>query len=139
MILLGVFKAKLAIALLASSGVVMASVYALRLFIRAMHNRVGPKVESRELTPLDAAVLVPLLAVIVFLAIYPQGALKRSERSVIKSVTAAYAVTNPTPARILLDGRPVSEAELRRDVEKGTLPTPVNREDYNHPAPTPTR
>ena len=41
LILLGVFKAKLAIAAIAFAGVVMASVYALRLFIRAMHNRVG--------------------------------------------------------------------------------------------------
>ncbi len=41
LILLGVFKAKLAIAVIAFAGVVMASVYALRLFIRAMHNRVG--------------------------------------------------------------------------------------------------
>ena len=34
-----------------SAGVVMASVYALRLFIRAMHNRVGPTVDSREIAP----------------------------------------------------------------------------------------
>src|SRR5438552_8383653 len=39
LILLGVFKAKLAIAIIASAGVVMASVYALRLFIRATHHR----------------------------------------------------------------------------------------------------
>ena len=41
LILLGVFNAKLAIAIIAFTGVVLASVYALRLFIRAMHNRVG--------------------------------------------------------------------------------------------------
>ena len=50
LILLGVFKTKLAIAVIAFTGVVMASVYALRLFIRAMHNRVGPAVSSREIT-----------------------------------------------------------------------------------------
>ncbi len=50
LILLGVFKAKLVIAIIAFSGVVMASVYALRLFIRAMHNRVGAGVDSREIT-----------------------------------------------------------------------------------------
>ena len=47
LILLGVFKAKLAIAVIAFSGVVMASVYALRLFIRAMHNRVGAEGRAR--------------------------------------------------------------------------------------------
>ena len=45
LILLGVFKAKIVIAVIAFAGVVMASVYALRLFIRAMHNRVGPTVD----------------------------------------------------------------------------------------------
>ena len=49
----------------------MASVYALRLFIRAMHNRVGSDVTSREISLRDGAVLVPLVAVILFLALYP--------------------------------------------------------------------
>ena len=49
MILLGVFQSKLAIAVIATVGVVGAAVYALRLFIRAMHNRVGPRVTSREI------------------------------------------------------------------------------------------
>jgi NADH-quinone oxidoreductase subunit M len=97
LILLGVFKAKLAIAIVAFSGVVMASVYALRLFIRAMHNRVGKKVQSREITLLDGAVLVPLVAVIVFLALYPQLALRRSEGSV-KAAVAPVSVALNAPA-----------------------------------------
>jgi NADH-quinone oxidoreductase subunit M len=100
LILLGVFKAKLAIAAIAFAGVVMASVYALRLFIRAMHNRVGGGVKSRELTRMDAVVLVPLLAVIVFLALYPQGALKRSERSVTTSVAAAHIALTAPPTNV---------------------------------------
>jgi NADH-quinone oxidoreductase subunit M len=93
LILLGVFKTKLAIAVIAFTGVVMASVYALRLFIRAMHNRVGAGVDSRELTLSDGAVLVPLVAVIVFLAVYPQLALHRSERSVKAAVAPAQRAT----------------------------------------------
>ncbi len=100
LILLGVFKAKLAIAVIAFSGVVMASVYALRVFIRAMHNRVGKDVKSRDLTRTDALVLVPLLAVIVFLALYPQGALKRSESSASASVAAAHAALTPITASV---------------------------------------
>ncbi|MFZ1154381.1 MAG: proton-conducting transporter membrane subunit, partial [Solirubrobacteraceae bacterium] len=95
LILLGVFKAKLAIAVIAFAGVVMASVYALRLFIRAMHNRVGSGVKSRDITLMDGAVLVPILAVIVFLALYPQGALKRTESSTTLSVAAAHAALSP--------------------------------------------
>jgi NADH-quinone oxidoreductase subunit M len=100
LILLGVFKAKLVIAAIAFAGVVMASVYALRLFIRAMHNRVGAGVMSRELTRMDAVVLVPLLAVILFLALYPQGALKRSERSVTTSVAAAHNALTAPPTNV---------------------------------------
>ncbi len=95
LILLGLFKAKLVIAIIAFSGVVVASVYALRLFIRAMHNRVGAGVDSRELTLLDGAVLVPLVAVIVFFAVYPQLALTRSEGSVKAAVASVSAVEGP--------------------------------------------
>ncbi len=96
LILLGVFKAKLAIAIIGFSGVVLASVYALRLFIRSMHNRVGAKVSSFDIRPLDGVVLVPLVAVIVFLALYPQLALHRSEGSVKSAVFEAQALaSNP--------------------------------------------
>jgi NADH-quinone oxidoreductase subunit M len=95
LILLGVFKAKLVIAIIAFSGVVMASVYALRLFIRAMHNRVGARVRSREITLSDGLVLVPLVAVILFLALYPQLALHRSERSVKAAVASAHTALDP--------------------------------------------
>jgi NADH-quinone oxidoreductase subunit M len=94
LILLGVFKAKLAIAIIAFSGVVMASVYALRLFIRAMHNRVGKDVQSREISIRDGAVLVPLVLVILFLALYPQLALHRSEGSVKATVFEAEALAH---------------------------------------------
>jgi NADH-quinone oxidoreductase subunit M len=93
LILLGVFKAKLVIAIIAFTGVVMASVYALRLLIGAIHNRVGERVRSREITLRDGAVLVPLVAVIVLFALYPQLALRRSERSVDTAVSGAAALT----------------------------------------------
>ena len=93
LILLGVFKAKLAIAVIGSAGVVMASVYALRLFIRSMHNRVGENVVSREITIGDVAVLAPLIAVILFLALYPQLALHRSEGSVKSAVASAQVAS----------------------------------------------
>ncbi len=51
--------------------------------------------KSREITPMDAVVLVPMLAVIVFLSLYPQGALKRSEDSVSASVAAAHLALTP--------------------------------------------
>ncbi len=97
LILLGVFNTKLVIAIIAFSGVVLASVYALRLFIRAMHNRVGADVHTREMTLRDGTVLVPLVAVILFLALYPQLALHRSEGSVKAAVAPAHAALSGFP------------------------------------------
>jgi NADH-quinone oxidoreductase subunit M len=112
LILLGVFKAKLAIAVIAFAGVVMASVYALRLFIRAMHNRVGPGVRrsaigQRDIGLLDGAVLVPVLAVILFLALDPQVALTRSEGSAKASVASAQLAASPP--RLPIEGGVVNE------------------------------
>jgi NADH-quinone oxidoreductase subunit M len=112
LILLGVFKAKEAIAIIAFSGVVMASVYALRLYIRSMHNRVASGVHSREMSVRDGAVLVPILAVILFFALYPQGALHKSERSVKGAVAVAAFDTGQSrltlfagsPQRLVIQG-----------------------------------
>lgn len=88
LILLGVFKAKVVIAVVAFAGVIMASVYMLRVYIRSMHNRAGESVRSREFGWGDAAAIVPVVAVVLFLAVYPQWALERSERSAAGSVAA---------------------------------------------------
>ena len=93
LILLGVFESKMAIAFVASIGIALAAVYGLRLFIRAMHNRVGASVESREIALRDAVVLVPLVAVILFFAVYPQLALSRGEDSVVSTIAPAVEVT----------------------------------------------
>jgi NADH-quinone oxidoreductase subunit M len=97
-------------------------VYALRLFIGAMHNRVGPKVKSRDITVRDGLVLVPLVAVILFLALYPQFALHRSEGSVKAAVASAHVALTPFSAQSTASTAP-------------TVP-PVNTEGYYHPAPT---
>jgi NADH-quinone oxidoreductase subunit M len=82
LILLGLFQTKLALSIIAFSGVAMASVYMLRMFIRAMHNRGAEGTVSREFVIADAVVIVPLIAVIIAFALYPQGALNASEPAV---------------------------------------------------------
>jgi NADH-quinone oxidoreductase subunit M len=121
LILLGVFKAKLVIALIASSGVVMASVYALRLLIRAMHNRVGAKVHSQDIRPLDGLVLAGFVAVILFLGFYPQLALHRSEGSVKTAVFEAQALAaNPHAQFHLFSG--TAGAAALSTTRTGTVP-----------------
>ncbi len=104
MILLGVFKAQLAIAVIAFVGVIGAAVYALRVFIGAMHNRAGPRVASREIGLADAAAIVPLVGVILVLAVYPQFGLRRSEASLKASIAPAQAAQVSTRARVVSEG-----------------------------------
>ncbi len=85
-ILLGVFNAKLPIAVIAFTGVVGAAVYALRMFIGAMHNRAGPMVASREIAFGEAVAIAPVVLVILALAFYPQFGLRRSEPSLKASI-----------------------------------------------------
>jgi NADH:ubiquinone oxidoreductase subunit 4 (subunit M) len=47
-----------------------------------MHNPPAPDTESREMSVSDAVVIVPIVAVILFLAVYPQFILERSETTV---------------------------------------------------------
>ena len=81
-ILLGAFKAKLALACIAFTGVALASVYMLRAYIRTFHNRVGSGVASpRDLSVRDGLVLVPLVVAILAFALYPQGALTAGQQA----------------------------------------------------------
>jgi NADH-quinone oxidoreductase subunit M len=92
LILFGVFQSKLAVALIASTGVILASVYALRMYIRAMHNRQGATVTSFEMSLGDALVLVPLVLAILAFALYPQAALDAGEPA-LKAAGQAAAGT----------------------------------------------
>lgn len=104
LILLGVFKAKIVFAFVASVGVALASVYVLRAFIRAMHNRVGPGVDAgaREVGFGDLVALVPVVIVILALALYPQFGLTRSE----DAAKAAVAAVQGAPVAVAEEGTP---------------------------------
>jgi NADH-quinone oxidoreductase subunit M len=81
-ILIGVFQSKIVYAFVASIGVVLAAYYAIRLFQRTMHNRRTENADSREIGVRDAVVVIPLVACIVALALYPGLILGRSDTSV---------------------------------------------------------
>jgi NADH-quinone oxidoreductase subunit M len=92
LILTGVFKEKIVFAIVASAGVVLAAVYMIRLYQRSMHNRLAPGAESREMSVRDAAVILPVVAVILFLALYPQFMLERSEQAVQSTLAGGQLV-----------------------------------------------
>jgi NADH-quinone oxidoreductase subunit M len=97
LVLFGTFEDKFVYGLVASIGVILASVYMIRLFQRTMHNRVGPKVESREIDGISFAAIAPVVAVIVALGIYPSFVVERTERSTVQSIEAAKALSGNDP------------------------------------------
>ena len=71
----------------------------IRLFQRAMHNRVGPAVESRDLGRLDLVAVAPLVALIVILGLYPSFVVERTERSTVQKIERAETVAEELQAR----------------------------------------
>jgi NADH-quinone oxidoreductase subunit M len=92
LILTGIFKAKVVYAFVAGAGIALAAVYMIRLYQRSMHNPLAPGAESREMSVADGVVIVPIVAVILFLAVYPQFVLERSEFAVSASVKQSQVV-----------------------------------------------
>ena len=89
LILFGAFESKLVYGLVASAGVALAAVYMIRFYQRAMHNRVGSAVASRDIGGRDLAAIAPLTLVIVALGVYPQLVLGRSEPATTATVAPA--------------------------------------------------
>ncbi|HKJ35811.1 MAG TPA: NADH-quinone oxidoreductase subunit M [Solirubrobacterales bacterium] len=98
-ILAGVFENKVALALIASTGVALAAFYALRLFQRTMHNRLPEGAKSREITLREGVVIAPLVACIVGIALYPALILDRGEDAVERSVAAVAIADCAGPAQ----------------------------------------
>ena len=99
LILFGVLETKIVFGVLASVGVALASVYMIRMFQRTMHNRVGPKVRSSELSLGDFVAVAPLVAVVVALGVYPQFILGRTGPDTVAKVRAPAQIVALEEAR----------------------------------------
>jgi NADH-quinone oxidoreductase subunit M len=99
-ILFGAFTTEFAYGIVATIGVALAAVYAIRMYQRSMHNRVGPAVQSRELSLREIGLIAPLVAVIIALGVYPNFVLTRTQASTVSKlpqVQNAVAQTVQTP------------------------------------------
>jgi len=84
LILAGTFRVNVLYAVLATAGIILAAVYMLWMFQRAMFGPVTHD-ENRglaDLTPRELTVLVPVLVLIVWIGIYPQPFLRTTEATV---------------------------------------------------------
>ena len=79
LILFGAFNTKFVYGLVATAGVVLASVYMIRFFQRTMHGREGTGVQSRDILPAgpDLLTIAPLIGVIIALGVCPQIVLSK--------------------------------------------------------------
>jgi NADH-quinone oxidoreductase subunit M len=105
LILSGAFPVRPWFTALATLGIILGAAYMLWMFQRVAFGTVTHEANRRlrDLTPLEYAVLVPVLAGIVWIGIYPDPILRRMEASVRKVVTqveargAAAAAPTPVP------------------------------------------
>ena len=83
LILLGAFVASKIYAFIAVTAVVLAAVYLLWAYQRAMHGKLRNEEHGRlaDLSRMEWAILAPIMAVILFIGIYPKPLLDRIEPS----------------------------------------------------------
>ena len=99
LILLGTFLNNKTYAVLAAIGVILAAVYMLLMFQRTMFGKLDKKENQdlKDLSKREIAVLVPIMAFIVFIGVYPNAFLKKMEPSVealIKTVKDKQIVSS---------------------------------------------
>jgi len=99
LILLGTFLNNKIYGVLAATGVILAAVYMLLMFQRTMFGKLDKKENQvlKDLSKREIAVLVPIIAFIVFIGVYPNAFLKKMEPSVealIQTVKAKQIVSS---------------------------------------------
>ena len=96
LVLLGAFEAHRWWAVAATAGVILAAVYLLWAYQRVFHGPArGENAKMRDLRWREGLVLAPLLALIIFLGVYPRPVLDRMEPSVDALVAHVELHGNP--------------------------------------------
>src|SRR6266516_870572 len=101
LVLLGAFRTYPRAAIVAATGVIVAAMYLLPALQRVIYNPLDKPENEKlaDLTPREIAVLVPLLACIVWIGVYPAPILRRMEpaaRQLIQSVRIDAATFTAT-------------------------------------------
>jgi len=97
LIILGAFKAFKVFAILSATGLILGAVYMLWMFQRVMYGEVV-KEENKALKDMNAREILtflPILALIVWIGVYPQPFLRKMDASVQALITRMTTVTQP--------------------------------------------
>lgn len=89
MILLGSFPAAPVLTVIATGGLILAAVYSLLLMQRAFYGPAKTTERMEDLSPREITLMLSLMAVLVFLGLYPQPVLNTSA-AVTRAVHQAY-------------------------------------------------
>lgn len=122
-ILFGAFTTKFAWGVVATIGVVLATVYMLRFYERSMHHRGSAgdeetEVRSRELSTVEFGLLLPVVLVVLALSVYPQYVVERIAPNAKQAVTAATTKRGPATADAIEQARKKSSSSNERQVSQ---------------------
>ncbi len=101
LIIYGTFIARQSYAVVAALGIIIAAVYLLTMFRRAMHGSVLPSLSGPDLSAREVVALIPLVVLIVGIGIFPAPLLNSLEASV-DQVTAHVQTVSGVPSAQLL-------------------------------------
>ena len=97
LIVYGTFVTRTGYAVIAAIGIVIAAVYLLTLYRRAMHGPISESLSGPDLSPREIVALVPMIALIVGIGLYPAPLLNSLEASV-DQVTAHVQMVQAAPS-----------------------------------------
>ncbi len=104
LIVYGTFVTRTAYAVVAALGIIIAAVYLLTMFRRAMHGPVHPSLTGPDLTGREVLVLVPLVLLMVGIGLYPAPLLNSLEASVDQVNGHVQTVQAIPSAQVALTG-----------------------------------
>jgi NADH-quinone oxidoreductase subunit M len=97
LVLVGTFTRYKALAIIATTGIILAAIYVLLLYQRTMNGAISEKVQKfRDLNVREAFAIGPLIALIIFLGVYPKPVLDVINPAV-QSTLHDVGKTDPTP------------------------------------------
>jgi NADH-quinone oxidoreductase subunit M len=97
LVLVGTFTRHKGLAVLGTTGIILAAIYVLYLYKRTFQGPVAARVAKfKDVSPREIASVAPLLALIVFLGIYPKPVLNVIDPAV-KATLSDVHKTDPTP------------------------------------------
>jgi NADH-quinone oxidoreductase subunit M len=98
LVLVGTFTRHKGLAIVATTGIILAAIYVLYLYQRAMQGPPNEKVANfRDLNPREIAAVAPMIALILFLGIYPKPVLDVINPAVKATLTDVHK-TDPSPS-----------------------------------------